>query len=246
MPDVSVILAAAGSSTRFNDPNYKKPFALLNRKALWLYSAELFLKRRDVGQVIVVIAESDREDFLSRFGPNLAVLGIEVVIGGAQRADSIENGLKKVNATSELVAVHDAARPCLDADLVERVFNAARQSGAAIPAVPVNSTLKRSTDGKRIESTIDRSDTFMAQTPQVFRKALICELYAGRDDHQPADEAMLAEQAGVEVTLVEGSPFNIKVTKRIDLDFAKACLSAMPKPSLEKQAHPFKDNPLFG
>ena len=80
----SVILAAAGRSSRFKDVHYKKPFAILNQKAVWLHSAELLLKRSDVIQIIVVVSKEDHEDFISKFGPNLAVLGIDVVIGGAE------------------------------------------------------------------------------------------------------------------------------------------------------------------
>ena len=84
MASYSVILAAAGKSSRFQDPNFKKPFAPLRKKAIWLYSAELFLKRADVKQVIMVISPEDKEDFLTRFGPNLAVMGIDVALGGGR------------------------------------------------------------------------------------------------------------------------------------------------------------------
>ncbi len=84
MANFSVILAAAGQSRRFKDPNFKKPFASLNRKAVWLYSADLFLKRPDVKQLIIVISQDEKEDFFAKFGPNLAVLGIEVVLGGKE------------------------------------------------------------------------------------------------------------------------------------------------------------------
>ena len=105
MPKFSVILAAAGKSSRFRDPNYKKPFALLNRKAVWLYSAELFLKRNDVKQVIIVISPEDKDEFLAKYGPNLAVLGVEVALGGAERSDSVQNALEKVSLDSTHVVI---------------------------------------------------------------------------------------------------------------------------------------------
>ena len=98
MPKYSVILAAAGRSSRFKDDHYKKPFANLNRKAVWLHSADRFLKRDDVKQLIIVISEADRESFNMKFGANLAVLGIDVVIGGEERRDSVRNALAKVDA----------------------------------------------------------------------------------------------------------------------------------------------------
>jgi 2-C-methyl-D-erythritol 4-phosphate cytidylyltransferase len=245
MPKFSVILAAAGRSSRFSDPHYKKPFAMLNRKAVWLYSADLFLKRQDVQQVIIVISPADKEDFLAKFGPNLAVLGIDVVLGGEERADSVENALKKVDETADFVAIHDAARPCLDADLVERVFQAAGETGAAIPAIPVSSTVKESKDGCVVAATVDRTGLYLAQTPQVFKRDLICDLYAKRGEANVTDESQLAEINGVKVTLVEGSELNIKITTKQDLAFASACLSAQPAPKFDAPIHPFADDRLI-
>jgi 2-C-methyl-D-erythritol 4-phosphate cytidylyltransferase len=245
MPKFSVILAAAGRSSRFADPHYKKPFAMLNRKAVWLYSADLFLKRQDVQQVIIVISPADKEDFLAKFGPNLAVLGIDVVLGGEERADSVENALKKVDETADFVAIHDAARPCLDADLVERVFQAAGETGAAIPAIPVSSTVKESKDGCVVAATVDRTGLYLAQTPQVFKRDLICDLYAKRGEANVTDESQLAEINGVKVTLVEGSALNIKITTKQDLAFASACLSAQPAPKFDAPIHPFADDRLI-
>lgn len=241
----SVILAAAGKSSRFKDPNFKKPFTNLKNKPVWLYSAELFLKRKDVKQLIVVISADDKEDFFSRFGPNIAVMGIEVVIGGAERADSVEKGLAKVDLSCEFVAIHDAARPCINPELVEAVFDAAKRSGAAIPAVPVNSTLKRSVSGSQIDETVDRTALYQAQTPQVFNRKLIQELYANRDGAQPTDEAQLLEMHGHTVAIVPGSSFNIKITTREDLRFAKACLDSMPATKFDAPIHPFAGDDLF-
>src|SRR5918994_4040479 len=143
MPTYAVILPAAGRSTRFRDQHYKKPFAVLGGKAVWLHSAERFLNRQDVKQVIVVVAEEDREEFNRKFGANLAIMGVEVCNGGAERADSIQNALAKVRDDIDFVAVHDAARPCLADKWIDQVFAAAEQSGAAILGLPVSATLKR-------------------------------------------------------------------------------------------------------
>lgn len=245
MASFSVILAAAGKSSRFKDPNYKKPFAQLKRKAIWLYSAELFLKRPDVKQVIMIISPDDKEDFVSRFGPNLAVMGIDVALGGEQRADSIQNGLAKVDEQSEFVAIHDAARPCIHADLIDDVFQAAIKHKAAIPAIPVYSTLKRSADGNQVDQTEDRNDLYLAQTPQVFARETILELYSKRGDFQPTDESQLAEKAGQKVAIVAGSPLNIKITTKADLRLANACLDSMPTAKFDAPIHPFADDGLW-
>lgn len=245
MAKFSVILAAAGKSSRFNDPNFKKPFASLNRKPVWLYSADLFLKRADVKQLIIVISPEDKADFFAKFGPNIAVLGVDVVLGGKERADSVENALKKVNPDCDFVAIHDAARPCINSDLIESVFQMAVNCKMAIPAVPVYSTLKRSHDGKTVEETVDRSSLYLAQTPQAFERRLLEQLYANRGDLQPTDESQLAELQGHEVAMVPGSAYNIKITTRDDLRFAKACLDAMPQARFDAPIHPFADDNLF-
>jgi len=121
MANFCVILAAAGKSSRFNDAHFKKPFAILAGKAVWLHSAELFLRRPDVKQLILVIASEDRVEFTEKFGANVAIHGIDVVIGGAERSDSVQNALDKVRSEIDFVAIHDAARPCINDTLVEEV-----------------------------------------------------------------------------------------------------------------------------
>ena len=241
MAKFCVIIAAAGKSTRFKDLHFKKPFAILNGKAVWLYSAELFLKRNDVKQVIVVLAKEDQEEFAAKFGANIAIHGIDIVSGGVERSDSVQNALEKVRADIDYVAIHDAARPCINESLISDVFDAAMEQGAAIPTIPVFSTLKKSTDGKTIDKTLDRSHLYLAQTPQVFAKDILIDMYAQRGDLQPTDEAQLAETLEYRVAMVEGSRLNIKITKRADLELAKVFLSALPKPRFDAPPHPFSD-----
>ncbi|MEL7499381.1 MAG: 2-C-methyl-D-erythritol 4-phosphate cytidylyltransferase [Planctomycetota bacterium] len=231
MPNISVILAAAGSSSRFRHPTEKKPFIKLGQKAVWLHSAEVLLKRGDVKQLIIVVSAEDKEEFMARFGPNVVVLDLDVVTGGKERSDSIANALDAVDSKSDWILIHDAARPCIDDRLIDRVVVAAEKSGAAIPAIPVSSTLKRSADGVNIESTVDRTNLYQAQTPQVFRRSLLVDAFTNRDpEAAPTDEAQLLEQQGIPVTMVEGSPLNLKITHQADLSFARACLNALPKP----------------
>lgn len=241
MATFCVIIAAAGKSSRFKDLHFKKPFAILNGKAVWLYSAELFLKRSDVKQVIVVLAKEDQEEFAEKFGANIAIHGIDIASGGSERSDSVQNALAKVRDDIDYVAIHDAARPCIDETLINGVFDAGVEHGSAIPTIPVFSTLKKSIDGKTVDETLDRSHLYLAQTPQVFAKDTLLDMYARRGDLQPTDEAQLAESLGYKVAMVEGSYLNIKITKRADLDLAKAFMAALPKPQFDAPPHPFKD-----
>ena len=115
---------------------------------MWLHSAERFLNRADVKQVIVTVAPEDREHFDRKFGANIAILGVEVVEGGEHRADSVQRALERVKSDIDFVAVHDAARPCIADPWIDEVFAAAERTGAAILAAPVAATLKR-VDGKK-------------------------------------------------------------------------------------------------
>jgi len=237
----AVILPAAGRSSRFRDPSYKKPFAPLANKAIWLHSAERFLGRDDVLQTILVIAPEDRDQFNFKFSANIAILGIEVIDGGAERADSVQAALARVKPQADFICVHDAARPCLCDAWIDNVFTAAEKSGAAIFAVPLNGTLKRvGADGK-IAETVSRENLWEAQTPQVFRRQLLLDAYANRGDFAATDDAQLVERLGHPVTIVAGSLLNVKITTKEDQRFAEQAMKALPKPKLAGAMNPFDD-----
>lgn len=242
MSTFAVILPAAGQSSRFRDPFHKKPFALLDNKAVWLYAAEKFSARNDVKQMILVVSPEDREAFQEKFGGNVMMLGIEVVSGGASRAESVANALARVKPNIDFVAVHDAARPCIVAAWIDAVFAAAQKSGAAIPAVPVAGTLKRVGGDQRIVETVSRESLWEAQTPQVFRRQLLLDAYARAAGEPATDEAQLVERLGHPVTVVPGWPMNLKITTQDDLRLATQILKALPRPKLNTPAHPFADD----
>ena len=241
MTKVAVILPAAGRSSRFADKHYKKPFAPLAGRAVWLYAAERFLNRADVVQVIVVISPEDREDFNFKFASNIAILGIEVIHGGAERADSVAAALARVKPTAEFVCVHDAVRPCLTDAWIDEIFHAAEKTGAAVFAIPVANTLKRVVGGK-IEATVPRDGLWEAQTPQVFRRQLLLDAYARREGLAATDDAQLVERLPYPVAVVPGSPLNVKIATKEDLRLAEQALKALPKPKLAGPLHPFADD----
>jgi 2-C-methyl-D-erythritol 4-phosphate cytidylyltransferase len=242
---LAVILPAAGKSSRFHDKHYKKPFIPLEDRALWLHAAEKFLSRDDVKQTILIISPEDREDFFSKYGANVAIHGIEVVNGGAERSDSVANALERVKPDIEYVAIHDAARPCLANEWIDSVFSAAQKSGAAILAIPVTGTLKRVGGNHVIQETVSRQNLWEAQTPQVFRRDLLIQAYARRGSTPATDDAELVERMGHPVTVVPGSPINMKITTKDDLRLAAQALKALPKPKLINPAHPFADDHLW-
>jgi len=245
MARFAVILPAAGQSSRFRGRE-KKPFAVLDGRPVWLRTAELFVTRDDVCQTLLVVAPEDRELFTSRYAANIAFLNIQLVDGGRERFDSVANALGKLSADAEFVAVHDAVRPCVTSVLIDTVFGQAVKHGAAVLAVPVQDTLKRSGDGQRVEATVSRKGLWLAQTPQVFRRDLLEKAYADRARHgDVTDDAQLVEAAGQSVRLVTGSATNIKITTSEDLMLAEAILRSRPQPKAARPIHPFADEEMW-
>jgi 2-C-methyl-D-erythritol 4-phosphate cytidylyltransferase len=245
MAKFAVILPAAGKSQRFHDKAYKKPFAPLGGRSVWLHAAEKFLNRSDVKQTILVIAAEDRELFNMKFGANIAIMGVEVIEGGAERTDSVQKAIERVKPEIDFIAVHDAARPCIADPWIEDVFSAAARDGAAVLATQVQATLKRVDQKKHIIETVSRDGLWEAQTPQVFRRQLLIDAYAKRGREPVTDDAQLVERLGHPVTVIPCSPLNIKITTRDDLKLAEQVLKVLPKPKLEGFQHPFAADDLF-
>ncbi|MEN1678769.1 MAG: 2-C-methyl-D-erythritol 4-phosphate cytidylyltransferase [Planctomycetota bacterium] len=244
-PQFAVVLVAAGRSTRFSGV-YKKPFAPLDGRAVWLHSAERFVNRDDVSRVVVVVSDEDREEFDQKFGANVMILGLAVCRGGKERADSVRSGLAKVG-DAEFVAVHDAARPCVTDKEIDSLFDRTRATGAAILASPVASTLKRvesTGEGAMIGETVPRVGLWAAQTPQAFRRDLLERAYAADDVATATDDAQLVERLGERVAIVEGSPLNLKITTKADLKLAEQILRVKPPPK-SKGVNPFADDDLW-
>ncbi|MDR1960023.1 MAG: 2-C-methyl-D-erythritol 4-phosphate cytidylyltransferase [Planctomycetaceae bacterium] len=233
--NISVIHAAAGKSTRFAQRR-KKIFSPLCGKPVWLHSVERFASFQEVTQQIVVVAPEDRVFFLSEYAEAIREYHLEIADGGTERFESSENGLRRVSQDADFTAVHDAARPCVSRELVRRVFDAAVQYGAAVPASPIVGTLKRSNAEHQIQETVSRGALWEAQTPQVFRHDWILEGFARRDDSPVTDDAQLLEKIGRPVHIVASNRYNIKITTQDDLVLAELILN------LEKTQH---ENRIF-
>ena len=233
MSNFSVIIAAAGSGSRFQSGDQKKTYALLAGMPLWLHSVEKFACRDDVNQILIVVSPDDCDWFSEKHSELIAKHQIQVIAGGAERFQSVENALKEITSDCEFVAVHDAARPCLSNAMLERIFATAREQGNAVPAVAVSSTLKRSSDGARVQETVDRSSLYESQTPQVFRTADLKSAFENRGDLQPTDEAQLMELLGSTIYLAEGCTLNRKVTSPQDMQFAEAAMSVLGQSKTE-------------
>jgi 2-C-methyl-D-erythritol 4-phosphate cytidylyltransferase len=241
MAKVSVIVVAAGGSERFGGKE-NKIFAKLDAQPLFLRALQLFVNREDVCQTILVVSPADMEQMKSKFGPNLGFMGVKLVEGGAERYQSVANGLAAVSDQAEFIAVHDAARVCVAADWIDKIFEAAAKTGAAIPILPVTSTLKRIGKDGVITETVPREGLQMAQTPQVFRKDILTQAYALLKEKGAelvgggpiTDDAQVVSAAGHPVATVEGDPRNIKITTRADLSLAGAALKVLPQKAVAR------------
>ncbi|MCS6864328.1 MAG: 2-C-methyl-D-erythritol 4-phosphate cytidylyltransferase [Gemmataceae bacterium] len=228
MARFAVILPAAGRSSRFGGME-KKPFLSLAGRPIWQRSAEQFWNRDEVSKVYIVIAPEDRDDFRRRFGHLLAFSNAEVVDGGAERWESVANALARIPTDVEFVAIHDAVRPLVSGSLIDAVFRAAQQHGAAMLAIPVADTLKHvDATTHHVTATVSRSGLWQAQTPQVFRRDWLLEAYAQRHTITApiTDDAQLLETVGHPVVVVPGSPLNLKITTKADFELAEAILAA--------------------
>jgi len=221
------IIAAAGAGTRMASDRPKQ-FLLLAGTPVIIHTLKVFEQCESINEVIVVVPAEESAGFLSlaaKFGLRKVT---RVVPGGATRAESVKRGLQAIRAaTAEIVAVHDGVRPFVTVEEVDAVVAAAQTNGAAILVAPVTDTIKQVSDG-RIMQTLDRGELRRALTPQCFRYELLRQAYQAADDTDPSvtDESVLVEKLGFPVSIVEGSPRNIKVTTAEDLVIAEAILGA--------------------
>lgn len=226
-PDsIAAILPAAGSGQRFGAAS-NKLFAELAGKPLWFHAASRLADSKSVGRVVLVVSQLDEAMFRNRYASMIDQLGVELVLGGSERTDSVQAGLDHLADDSlvEWVAIHDAARPLIRPKDMAAVFAAAQQTGAAILATPVPGTVKRGTLEIGGSRTVDRRELWLALTPQVFRIGLLRQAYQKHNGRPATDDAQLVERMGHEVTLVQGSADNLKITYPEDLSVAEAILA---------------------
>ena len=199
-----------------------KQFALLHDKPVIVYAIEKFLQFDPGIEVIVALRPEhalELEAILRKFNLPKVVLAN----GGETRFHSVKNALEKVGAQVEIVAVHDAARPLVSLPTIQNAFSGAQKSGAAIPVIGVNESLREIDSlGSR---AVNRKDYRIVQTPQCFKREIMLAAY--RQNYAPefTDDATVVESAGSKIQLVEGNTENIKITYAHDLALAAALLN---------------------
>ncbi len=188
-------------------------------RPLVAHAVAAFVAHAEVGQVVVAVSAEARAE-VERCLPLSPKLSL--VLGGARRRDSVHAGLVTL-ADCEYVLVHDGARPLVTGDLIDAALAGAREFGAALCAVPVTDTVKRSNESAMVRGTIAREGLWLAQTPQAFRLDLLMRAHATVEG-DITDDAAMVEHLGEPVRLVAGSPRNIKVTTPEDLALVEALL----------------------
>src|SRR5215467_4032583 len=227
---VSVILPAAGLGTRMGREKSgvsRKQFMLLEGAPILIHTIRKFLRCPTVSEIVVALRPEDLDwarGLVHQEHPSKPVRFVE---GGDSRQHSVENALAALGPDTGLVAVHDAVRPFIDTELVEKVIAEAARTGAAIVGIVPVDTVKRVHKNK-IRDTMPRENLVLAQTPQVFRFELLKRAFAraGEDNFYGTDEASLVERLEeLEVSVVQGSDRNIKITRPTDMDLARLFLT---------------------
>ncbi len=242
MAKVAVIFPAAGAGKRFGG-NENKVFAKINDSPLFVKTLEAFVKRPDVCQTILAVSAQDMDMVKTKYGAHIMLMGVKVVEGGAERHETVKRALDVVVEEADLVAIHDAVRPCIAQDWIDKVFAKAEKTGAAILAIALHGTLKRVGKDGTIAETVSRHGLWEAQTPQVFRRQLLIDAYANIANVPTpvTDDAQVVEAAGHPVTIVEGDARNLKITTRGDLALAASLIKTLPKPKVASPRGPFEE-----
>lgn len=219
MIKLTLILLAGGKGTRMGCPTPKQ-YLHFQEKPIACHSLEIFLKYPYIQQYIVVCASQYRSYFTS--------YPVVFAEPGERRQDSLYNGLQL--AREEWIFVHDAARPFISHELIDRLIQEGKEGGAAALAMPVKNTLKECDPSNHVKNTLDRSKIWEIQTPQLLKKEVLEQGFAYAQKHQitVTDDVSLAELIGHPVKLIRGSYQNIKITTPEDLVICESIGSRSP------------------
>jgi 2-C-methyl-D-erythritol 4-phosphate cytidylyltransferase len=215
---VSAIIVAAGRGTRMG-PNVDKLFLEVAGQPVVAHTWKRFDALPLIDEIVVVVRAGMESAFRELADHAAFAKPYRFAEGGAERQDSVWNGLQALSVGSDIVAIHDGARPCVSAELIERTVRAAQQTGAGVAAQRVVDTLKESTDGLVISRTVDRSHLWSVQTPQAFRVDVIRKAIAAAREKglKLTDDTAACELIQQPIQLVESTGPNPKVTTPGDL-----------------------------
>ncbi len=222
----SAIVVAAGKGMRMKDPRRKQYLMLCDRPIVG--HTLLTVQSCDLIQRIILVVPADDLDFCRQriINPLKLYDQVQLVAGGAQRQDSVFNGLQSIDDKEGLVVIHDGVRPLVTADQLTRCINEARETGACILGMPAFETVKQEDGSGCIAKTLDRAALWLAQTPQVFDYKIISQahLMARKNGYKASDDAVLVERLGYKVKIIRGAASNIKITTQEDLRMGEAIM----------------------
>lgn len=220
---IVALIAAAGKGKRMNT-RISKPFIPIFGKPILAYTIEKFEKCKLIDKIYLTV-NSEEKELCSRnviIKYNFSKVQ-ELVDGGETRQDSVYNGLKALDKDTDIVVIHDGARPLIEETLIRDSIEKAKKYGAAIAAIPIKDTVKKSENNFFINKTLNREEIWRAQTPQTFKYDLILPAYhkAYKDKYLATDDAAILERYGHKVKLIIGSEENIKITTPFDIIVAE-------------------------
>ena len=227
---VAAILPAAGLGTRMgkaSETGTRKQWIELAGTPVVIHTLRRFDEASSIDEMVVALREEDRAPLEQHLAEESFSKSIRLVDGGRTRQESVQNGLAAVSPDVSIVSVHDAVRPLISVELIDRSVEQALADGAVILGLPAVDTVKR-VDQKVVHATLPREMIMLAQTPQVFQADLLRRAYAkaAEDGFTGTDEASLVEHLGEDVHVMLGSPHNIKITRPEDLALAEFYLSS--------------------
>lgn len=220
---IGAVIVAAGSGLRFGE---RKQFKKLGTKPLYLYSLQRFIDCDLIDEIVLVVPK----DLLKTITFGVKKLNqtpeIKIVAGGKLRQDSVLAGVSTLSNQCEVVCVHDAARPFVSADLIQKTINACENNDGAVAAIPSHDTVKEVNSNNRIKRTIPREKIWLAQTPQAFhRSQLVMALSCAKENKiKVTDESTLLESLDYSIVVVEGDIENFKITTQNDWKLAELIL----------------------
>ena len=221
--EISAIIVAAGTGSRMKS-NIRKQYLLLFGIPILIRTVQAIAYHPEIRNSILVVPPGDSEyaEMLLRDYPEIKSVSA-IVEGGITRSESVHHGFSSLKKNPpDLVVIHDGVRPLVEPALISSCIDAAKKYGAAIAAIPSKDTIKRVDQNGFIVETPERSRLWLAETPQVFRYELLKNALTHCDTLISAtDDAMLVEQHGIPVKIVEGSENNIKITRAIDIQLAE-------------------------
>ena len=210
----TAIVLCAGKSTRMGGKD--KLLASLGEDVIFMHSVRAFTHSPHIDEVVVVVSAENLDKANKEIAKYRFNKPVKLVLGGAQRHLSARQGFLAASSNSEIILVHDGARPLLSADLIKKVWQGAKEYGACVPAILPADTIKETTDGQTINKTLHRPSLRATQTPQGFKREILFKAYEN-NDHDATDDAQMVEQCGYTVYLCAGDESNIKVTTPKDL-----------------------------